>query len=50
MDSVISGLRRLDTHKETALLILGYIAKYVRKLTRPRNSYSEGKELLWVAF
>ena len=29
MDSVLRGLKRLDTHKETTLLVLGYIAKYV---------------------
>lgn len=33
MDLVRGGLKRSDTHKETTLLVLGYIAKYVRKLT-----------------
>ena len=31
MDSVLRGLKRADTHKETTLLVLGHIAKYVRE-------------------
>ena len=31
LDSVLRGFKRSDTHKETALLVLGYIAKCVRK-------------------
>ena len=36
MDSVLRGLKRPDTHKETTLLVLGYIAKYVTKRIQPR--------------
>jgi uncharacterized protein with ATP-grasp and redox domains len=50
MDSVLRGLKRSDTHKETTLLVLGYIAKYVRKLTQHSDRCSIGKELLWAKF
>jgi len=32
LNSVLRGFKRPDTHKETTLLVLGYIAKYVRKV------------------
>jgi len=31
MESVLQGFKRSDTHKETTLLVLGYISKYARK-------------------
>lgn len=34
LDSVLRGFKWPDTHKETTLLVLGYIAKYVRKFIR----------------
>jgi len=48
-DSVLRGLKRPDTHKETTLLVLGHISKYVRKRSIP-DDCSPGKELLWVMF
>ena len=35
LDSVMRGLKRPDTHKETTLLVLGYIAKYVGDFIHP---------------
>lgn len=34
VDSILRGLKRPDTHKETTLLVLGYVAKYVGKRAR----------------
>lgn len=50
MDSVLRGLKRLDTHKETTLLILGHIAKYVKKMHPTLDDCLPGEGLLWVTF
>lgn len=47
MDSILRGFKRQDTHKETTLLVLGYVARYARTCTSP-ESYSTGEELLWT--
>lgn len=50
MDSVLRGLKRPDTHKETTLLVLGYIAKYVRRRSRPWKIVQWTIGLLWDTF
>ena len=35
IDSVLRGFKEADTHKETTLLVLGYIAKYVKNCVQP---------------
>lgn len=50
MDSVLRGLKRPDPHKETALLALGYIAKYVRKCVRPQTTVQRAKSCCGPSF
>jgi hypothetical protein len=50
IDSVLRGLKRPDTHKETTLLVLGYIAKYVRKHDRPQTIVQQAKSCCGPSF
>jgi len=50
MDSVLRGLKRPDTHKETTLLVLGHIAKYVRKRIQHSTTVHREKDCCGSSF